>query len=335
MPKSKNALSRYVYIHQQLTKRARTLTQLLNGYNNNRDEPISKTSMREAIHDLIDGTVFGVRAPIEQDSRYRYHYTEAFELFHAYKLEDEEVLALHMVRDLLAFQSSNPLFAQFGHSVEKLEEGMGLEITNTPMTIPKSVIQTDDPPQYQGAENLPTILMAILQRRCLEFIYLKYDTMEYRSRKVRPLMLKEYRGRWYVVVEEHDIVGERKNFAIDRISDLGLLDEHFDYPSDFDPNSRYKDVIGIRIGDVDPLCIRLWFSKSQIGYLDSLNLHASQRVVERLDNGFVIELTIVPNYEFEAILLGYGADVKVLSPDSLALRHQELLRKALAVYQRP
>lgn len=238
-----------------------------------------------------------------------------------------------MVRDLLDFYGSNPLFSQFGVAIDKLEDGSGLQIENADQGIPKSLIQTDDPPQYQGAEHLPTILRAIIQRLCIRFAYTKYDTMETTERHAMPLMLKEYRGRWYVVVEECEEIGSRKAFAMDRIADLEVTEDGFEYPTDFDPRMHFKDVIGVMRGDGSPIPIQLWFSSSQSGYLGSLKLHSSQVPKEEHDNGFVIELTIVPNYEFEAILLGYGADVRVLSPESVALQHQELLRKALAGYE--
>jgi predicted DNA-binding transcriptional regulator YafY len=44
------------------------------------------------------------------------------------------------------------------------------------------------------------------------------------------------------------------------------------------------------------------------------------KVKERLENGIVISITVIPNFELEKMILSHGEACKVLAPESLVLK---------------
>jgi predicted DNA-binding transcriptional regulator YafY len=65
-------------------------------------------------------------------------------------------------------------------------------------------------------------------------------------------------------------------------------------------------------------------------------LHHTQRLIqENEDKSVIVHLFIVPNYEMERLLLGFGCGIEILRPESLRKRMKNTLQKALAKYDKP
>lgn len=68
--------------------------------------------------------------------------------------------------------------------------------------------------------------------------------MTHYSKNLDALGLKEYRNRWYVVVNE---VGSKtvKTFCLDRISDLCITSRHFSPLEGFNLRTFFYNVFGV------------------------------------------------------------------------------------------
>jgi predicted DNA-binding transcriptional regulator YafY len=60
----------------------------------------------------------------------------------------------------------------------------------------------------------------------------------------------------------------------------------------------------------------LLFNEKRGKYAETKPLHESQRN-KWTDKGFLVTLKLIPNLELEQVILSYGEDVEVLSPQSL------------------
>lgn len=58
------------------------------------------------------------------------------------------------------------------------------------------------------------------------------------------------------------------------------------------------------------------FNEKRGKYAETKPLHESQRN-KWTDKGFLVTLKLIPNLELEQVILSYGEDVEVLSPQSL------------------
>jgi predicted DNA-binding transcriptional regulator YafY len=79
--------------------------------------------------------------------------------------------------------------------------------------------------------------------------------------------------------------------------------------------------------------VRLFISNKQLPYILSKPLHGTQRVIEYLDDGAVISIKVILNFELEQTILGLGKSVKVLSPNVLVDRIRQNISETNKFYQ--
>ncbi|HLO90367.1 MAG TPA: WYL domain-containing protein [Lentimicrobium sp.] len=179
----------------------------------------------------------------------------------------------------------------------------------------------------QGAEHLFGILHAIRNRVKLRFNYYSNWDDESTVRLIEPLALKEFRYRWYILGEDSKD-GKIKTFGLDRITELEISKQKFEFPADFNVNEYFKNCFGIISPNApSPSIIRLEFKPVQGKFIKSLPLHESQRIIADTADGLVIELTLYLTYDLLMEILSYGGNVKVLEPEEfkkqVKLAHEE------------
>ena len=103
------------------------------------------------------------------------------------------------------------------------------------------------------------------------------------------------------------------NVPLDRI--VAIEQAPVEYiATDIDFEEYFDDIIGVTFPkDKDLVSVQLKFSESRFPYVTSKPIHWSQKVVDA-DN-YIIEIDVIPNKELTALLLSYGSDVEVLSPE--------------------
>jgi predicted DNA-binding transcriptional regulator YafY len=185
-----------------------------------------------------------------------------------------------------------------------------------------------------GPENLHLFIHAIQNKLEVQFTHEKFweSTHEKKIRTVFPLALKEARNRWYLVSQDPND-NKFKSFSLDRITNLEIRHEKFEYPTDFNPEEKFEHAFGIITDGTKPVKIKLWFSQSQADYIKSLPLHHSQKVVSENENECIIELYLSPTYDFVMELLSIGKEVKILEPESLKKEIIERLEANIKQYK--
>lgn len=183
-----------------------------------------------------------------------------------------------------------------------------------------------------GTQYIQQIIDAIKHRREIRFLYNK-DWTNRTERFVMPLLLKEYKSRWYLVAQENSN-STPKIFALDRVSGVFETTKQFSYPENFDPNRYFKNYFGIyRSADNDVKHIVLQTTVKTGNYLVSQPLHETQRLLSKTDDCFTFSLDLVPTYDFIAELLSLGNQVKVLVPAELSQKLKDTYQSALRQYE--
>ena len=220
-------------------------------------------------------------------------------------------------------------FAEFASLAEMYEEGIKDYKSFNKYVIP------DDSSDFTGLHYMGRILRGITLSRKLKFTkenYQKETTKEY---IVTPLRLKEYLNRWYLIAVS-DGEEEIRNFGIDRISGLQLMDENGVSKKVFEEQiNLYDDIIGLNYNESKNIeKVVLAVENSQLKYLRSLPLHKSQVCVdgENGSSGKAI-FHIKPNYEFEIQILKMGDKAQVLEPEWLRNKIKDYLMRALKKYE--
>ena len=186
--------------------------------------------------------------------------------------------------------------------------------------------------QASGTEHLYLLLHAIKNRLQVSFSYQKYYMEKPEQRVVNPLILKEFKNRWYLIARKQDDKQIRR-YALDRLSDLETSRVHFPEDTDFDMDKMYQHCFGVIYpGEIEPQKIVLSFDPFQGNYIKSLPLHETQKILIDNDKEFRVSLNIYLTQDFIMEVLSYGETVKIIEPKSFAEEMKEVYHKALGQY---
>ncbi len=190
-----------------------------------------------------------------------------------------------------------------------------------------------EPRKPAGTEHFYGLLQAIQNRLLVAFRYHKFWEADFTLRRVRPLALKEFRSRWYLLAfEEHS--DTLKTFGLDRMDGLEILRKRFPEPAPLDVAALYHDAFGIlNDEDAPPQDVVLWLEPVQAGYVRTFPLHHSQRIEREDDDGITLRLRVRLTHDFVMELLSFGPQVKVLKPAALVREMHSALQAALAHYE--
>ncbi|MDR2680656.1 MAG: WYL domain-containing protein [Tannerella sp.] len=183
--------------------------------------------------------------------------------------------------------------------------------------------------QAIGSEHLYGLLHAINNRLQVTFDYQTYYHDEAVERLVHPWAIKEFKYRWYLFAENGEQI---KCYGLDRMTNLQILNSHFEIPADFNLAEQFKYCFGIIRPDDEPPCeVILSFDPFQGNYIKSLPLHHTQQILVDNDDELRISLTVYLTHDFLMELLSFGDTVKAIQPqeliDGLKATYQNALKK--------
>lgn len=183
-----------------------------------------------------------------------------------------------------------------------------------------------------GTENLYGLLHAIKNRLTIKFDYQKFWDEEWSHRVVEPYALKEYRNRWYVIGKD-DRDNKIKSFGLDRLSNLDITRDNYQFPRNYNVEESYRYCFGVITPNDEKLDdIILCFTPFQGKYVKTLPLHHTQEVLEDNDHETRVKLKLYVTHDFIMELLSFGDQVIVIEPQSLAERIQSEHEKAFKRY---
>ncbi len=169
----------------------------------------------------------------------------------------------------------------------------------------------------RGNEHIFPLLHAIKNKLLVKFVYSKYYTDDSENRTVEPLLLKEFKGRWYLISRKQ---GEEsiRTFGLDRISDIETLRLKIPAGKSFNAEQYFKDAFGIFVpekGEAERVVLS--FTKEQGQYIKSYPLHHSQKIISESNTEVRLEVCVYLTYDFLHELLSYAENITVISPKKL------------------
>ena len=184
----------------------------------------------------------------------------------------------------------------------------------------------------KGTENLYGLLHAIKNRFKIKFNYQKFLDEELSYRVVEPYALKEFKNRWYIMAKE--TTGNNiKSFALDRLTNLEITNQTYQYPDNYSIEQSYRYCFGIiSPNDHEPQDIILSFDPFQGKYIKTLPLHDTQQVLEDNEEEMRIKLKLYLTHDLVMELLSFGDHMKVIEPKSLADQIKQAHEKAFRQY---
>ncbi|KAA6342114.1 hypothetical protein EZS27_010109 [termite gut metagenome] len=180
----------------------------------------------------------------------------------------------------------------------------------------------------RGTEHLLPLKEAIKEHTPVRFYYKKFYPEESAIRTVEPYVLKESRGRWYLLGFDAD--GNHsvaKSFGLDRISDIQVL-----FPKKFTPQrnidweKKYEHCFAM-FTDGHPQHVTFFVDHRDGNYIEAMPIHPSQRLT-RTNEGVRVELYISVTLDFIMELMSRSWSLSIIEPLSLRERMREIYQEA-------
>ena len=182
-----------------------------------------------------------------------------------------------------------------------------------------------------GTEHLSRMIFAIKNKRIITLTYNKNWENQFTKRILLPLLLKEFRGRWYVVAKRMDTDAIRI-YSLDRVVGFIIQEKQAAPPANVENYFYYSFGIYVKTGP-NPQEVVLKFSPDAGRYVKDAVLHHSQQLMEDSAEAFVVKLYLSITFDFVMEILGYGELVEVISPAELRAQVSDRLKKAEEKYK--
>ncbi|WP_395058399.1 helix-turn-helix transcriptional regulator [Flavobacterium sp.] len=335
MSQNKNALIRYKTIDKCLQNQYRTWTlddlieacsEALFEYEG-KENSVSKRTVQMDIQ-LMRSEKLGYNAPIVVYDKKFYKYDDEEFTITDIPLTETDINVLTETVSMLKQFKDFSLFSDVSDILQRLEDKIYAEKSQT-----QPVIHLDKNEKLKGLQFLEEIYQAIIKKTVLVITYKSFKSRDEKKFNFHPFILKEFNNRWF-------LIGRRKqsqpitNLALDRIISI---DYDFKLPhleEDFNADTYYKNVVGVTVNTgFQPKVFELWIDAMNAPYVLTKPLHNSQRLIKQHEDGsIIIHLFVIPNYELERILLGFGNGLEVIRPEYFRKQMRSVIQKSLARY---
>lgn len=271
-------------------------------------------------------------APIEYCWKHKgYHYTDKNYSIDKLPLNNRDIKALEIAATTLKQYQYMPIMKEFTTTIDKII----LVVNRAKQTNHKSIldfIEFEKTPVAQGSEYIDIIIDAIQTQKAICITYQKFGQPVSPKQTIHPYFLKEYRNRWYVIAfnESH---AQIRTYGLDRIRNLTELSLVYIKNSFIDTKEYLGNCIGIHLMGQKIETVQLRFTEQEGNYIKTQPLHKSQEIIEDSEeHGLLLRYRLIINYELIGIILSYGADVKVITPRSLAEKIAGICNRTLEQY---
>ncbi len=335
MPINKNALIRYRTIDKCLQNRRRkwTIEQLITACNDalyeyeGIDKEVSLRTIRMDLQAMRSDKL-GYNAPIIVTDKKYYSYEDADYTIANVPLSQQDLQVLQDVSHLLQQFKGFSHFADVSEMIQKLEDKIYTEQHHE-----HSLIDFEKNDLLVGLHWLDVLYKAIATKTTLTITYQSFKAREANAYIFYPYLLKEYRNRWFLL-GVHKKGKLFMTLALDRMLAVDPLKTETYYENKhFNAQQYFKDIIGVtRSIDDKPIEIQFKADALHAPYIKTKPIHHSQQIISQ-EKGFTIfSITVIPNFELERELFGFGEGIIILSPNNFLRRMKKKVRLMHALY---
>ena len=232
-------------------------------------------------------------------------------------LNQTELIQINSALEIISRFNGMPQFAWVNEIVTKINNGFEVKNNN------ESIISFDSNQYLKGIEFLGDLFNAINSCKVLKMLYRPFKSDHDIDMVIHPYYLKQYNNRWFLF-GLNDKYKTISNIALDRIVSFEITTLKYIKNKSIDFNEYFEDIIGVTRPENGKLTkIELLFKNEEAPYVLTKPLHGSQKTKSFDEEGLLVTIEIIPNIEFEKMILSFGDRVKVISPKKIV----ELIKK--------
>lgn len=289
------------------------------------NEGIGSVSVRTVQADIqmMRSNKLGYNAPIVVTEKKYYTYSDSTYSITKNPVNKADVEKMKEIVGLLKQFSGFSYFEEFNEMITRLENHV-----NKTTDIGLDYVQFENNKLLKGLQHLNPLYQSVFNRRSLLIEYQSFKARESAQGIYYPYLLKEYRNRWFLLArcKKRNIL---MTMALDRIVGFQeLVYEPFLQYEGVNFDRYYSDLIGVTKSEKDRAHkVILQVDASNAPYIKTKPLHPSQIIMKEDDNGMIIRIDVVLNFELEREILGFGECIKVLAPRLLESKIKKRIEK--------
>lgn len=307
------------YIDYLLQKKELTVEEIIDSFHRNKGLRVSRRTIYNDINYLEDPDKFEAPISRKRDGKLvRLSYSDRQFSIRLVTTKEERQL-LEAIRALSALKGL-PQFSWIEEVNSRLNQN--LKVSNEKAAI----IYFDEPEAVKGTQFIEPLFHLIDEKKVMQINYRPFHSDTVRCLTVHPYILKKFNNRWFLfglnIYEKEGITHEKIiNLALDRILDFSVLQNiiYIDNP-DTDFLENFEDIIGVSFNNSKPIeLVKIRITNERYPYIESKPLHGSQTRIHHEDTPTHTTLTIRVqlNKELTSLILSFGEDMEVLSPQHL------------------
>jgi predicted DNA-binding transcriptional regulator YafY len=222
-------------------------------------------------------------------------------------LNETEAAQIKSALQIISRFSGTPQFEWVNEMIPMLETKFGL------IERKSEVISFESNIDLKGLNFLTPLFNAIINERVLLVKYKDFKSIEPYEITFHPYYLKQYNNRWFTFGLNSDNQNPYWNLALDRIESLSETELQYK-SSQTNWEDYFYDLVGVSCPQAIQLQeVILKFSPEVAPYVITKPIHPSQ--IQKNDpTGLEVKINVIPNFELEKLILSFGEQVKVISP---------------------
>jgi predicted DNA-binding transcriptional regulator YafY len=243
-----------------------------------------------------------------------------------------DVAALYLSRSLVEALSGWPLGDELRSAFQKIEQGLNPRTREFLTNLPDVISAKKGPRALAGGGGLVDVTRrlfdAIGARHVVAMQYFSATSNRAKSYEVHPYRLALAHGGVYLVAWV-PAYGEFRTFAAARIQKLSVADDTFKRTKAL-PDDMFSASMGIF--SASPEHVELEFDATAAPHVRDRLWHESQTLEELPDGRIRMTLDVSNDWALRSWLLGFGARVRVLAPQALAVALAEEFSRGAKLY---
>ena len=228
-----------------------------------------------------------------------------------------ELCALYFSRSLVESLAGTPFRDDLESAFEKLGSALTPHMRQFLDQLPRIIATKPDVMRRRDDPRLQPIIAraieATLHQRQALLTYYSKASDRTKTYQVHPYRLAYAAGGLYLLAYVPEY-GEIRTFAVERIQEMSLLEERFEMVNEL-PETVFPDSLGVHSGS--PEQVQIDFDPAAADYVRAHAWHRSQTLEDLPDGGVRMTLHVCVDRALLAFVLGFGAEARVLAPDSL------------------
>ncbi len=241
-------------------------------------------------------------------------------------LNQTELSQINSALEIISRFDGMPQFAWVNEIVTKINNGFEMNDNSS------SIISFDSNQYLKGIEHLGDLFNTINANKAIKMVYRPFKSEHDIDMIIHPYYLKQFNNRWFLL-GLNDKYKTISIIALDRIVSFEPITLKYIKNKSINFEEYFEDIIGVTRPENGKLIkIELLFNNEEAPYVLTKPIHGSQKKIKHDEDGLVVSIEIIPNVEFEKLILSFGERVKILSPKHLIKKITDRLNNAIMQY---